>query len=237
MPSQSQVVRFAVGTAHGRQSRAWRVWVPRNKSDLYASSRRLGGAIKVSLHEPGPARIALTREWVEENAFSAPTGKDSRLAVEWQRPRPQAPNRIARPLTIIVPWDEIRERARCETEDLTWILAPEPGMAIHFDLVYVPAGVTDSGHPGEKAMGTTLVGQVALENGQRVYITALTRPIVEPLLDRIANLRRAPILNKDGQHVNKTGLLTFSTEPNLDANDGTEVGVLVDLTREMQAPR
>jgi hypothetical protein len=33
-----------------------------SKSDVYLSERRLAGDVKVSLHEPGPARFALTRE-------------------------------------------------------------------------------------------------------------------------------------------------------------------------------
>jgi hypothetical protein len=65
--------------------------VPKGKSDVYVSSRRLGNSVKVSLHEPGPARFALTKEFVEKGTYQAPEGFDPRLAVEWERPRPNEP--------------------------------------------------------------------------------------------------------------------------------------------------
>src|SRR5690606_17660656 len=119
MPGSEQILRFAVGSVDGPQSRTWRAWVPRNKSDLYVSTRKLGSAIKVSLHDPGPARIALTTEWIRKSDFSPPAGQDKRLAVAWERPRPRSPDQIARPLTIIVPWDEVRKCEHREVKDVS----------------------------------------------------------------------------------------------------------------------
>ena len=110
MPKQ-QVVRFAVGTPHGPRSRTWRLWVPRGKSDVYVSSRRIANSVKVSMHEPGPSRFALTSEFVREREFVAPEGRDHRLAIEWNRPR-TAPGRAVRPFAIVVPWDEIIDREK-----------------------------------------------------------------------------------------------------------------------------
>ena len=59
MPKQ-QVLRFALGTADGPRSRTWRLRVPRGKSDVYVSNRRIANSIKVSMHEPGPSRYALS---------------------------------------------------------------------------------------------------------------------------------------------------------------------------------
>src|SRR3954454_15522313 len=100
MPKQ-QVVRFAVGTPGGPRSRTWRMWVPRGKSDVYVSSRRIANSVKVSLHEPGPSRFALTSEVGREQEFVAPEGRDPRLAVEWNRPR-TSPGHAARPFAIVV---------------------------------------------------------------------------------------------------------------------------------------
>ena len=107
MPDRDQVLRFAVGEPAGRRSRTWRLSVPRRKSDILAET---GNSVKVSLHEPGPARFALTSEFVGKGAWQAPEGLDPRLATEWARPRPTPPKRIARPLSIIVPWHEVLER-------------------------------------------------------------------------------------------------------------------------------
>jgi len=206
--------------------------VPRNKSDLYVSTRKLGSAIKVSLHDPGPARIALTTEWIRKSDFSPPAGQDKRLAVAWERPRPRSPDQIARPLTIIVPWDEVRKCEHREVKDVSWVVPPAEGMAIHFDFVYVPAGMHITGFPGQHSMGTSLLGRVMLENSEHVFITAVSRPISDALRNHIAMLRTAPILGKDGSRITKTGLLSFGTEPNPDATDGTEIGVFLDITRD-----
>jgi hypothetical protein len=82
MPVPRQIVRFAVGSPDGPRSRTWRLWVPKGKSDVYVSSRRIASSIKVSLHEPGPARFALTSEFLRGSGFQAPDGEDARLAKE-----------------------------------------------------------------------------------------------------------------------------------------------------------
>ena len=111
MPAQRQIVRFAVGSADGPRSRTWRLWVPKRKSDVYVSSRRIANSVKVSLHEPGPARFALTSEFVRDSAFEAPDGEDARLAKEWERPRSSLPDQpVVRPLSLLVPWDEVQRR-------------------------------------------------------------------------------------------------------------------------------
>ena len=232
MASHDQVLRFAVGKADGPRSRTWRLWVPKSKSDVYVSGRTLGHAIKVSLHEPGPARFALTKQWVRKTGFSAPAGKDARLAVEWDRPRPHPPKRIARPLSILVPFDEVQQRHTVEDGSVVWVASPGHGECVHFDIVYVPSVADVTSHPGARSMGTKLVGRLTLENGQHVFVTSIARPIQVPLQGQILRLRTAPVLDKHDRPIRNTGMLAFGTEPNADANDGTFVGVLLDITRK-----
>jgi hypothetical protein len=129
VPQHVQVLRFAVGSADGPRSRTWRLWVPKGKSDIYISGRSLGASVKVSLHEPGPSSFALTAEWVQRKGFQAPEGKDRRLAVEWDRPRPRPPTQVARPLSIIVPYDEVLDRERSEKGQVAWV-SPPPEMHV-----------------------------------------------------------------------------------------------------------
>jgi hypothetical protein len=81
-------------------------------------------------------------------------------------------------------------------------------------------------------MGTGLVGEVQLENQERVFVTWLVRPMEESTRRHITKLRTAPILNRDGTPIEKVGMLAFGREPNLDADDGTYVGTLLDITRQ-----
>lgn len=235
MAKVDQVLRFAVGSPEGPRSRCWRIWVPRGRSDLYVSGRTLGNAVKVSLHEPGPARMALTKHWVKRTGFVSPSGKDARLAVEWKRPRPQPPNKIARPLSILIPHDEVLMRLRRETGSISWISQPSEGFCIHVDIVYVPSSADVSGHPGQRSMGTELVGRLWLANGEQVFVTAISRPIEQPLRNQIDRFRNTSILDKFGSQIDKIGLFAFGIEPNPDASDGTEIGVLIDITRAKKA--
>lgn len=231
MPDHDQVLRFAVGSAAGRRSRTWRLWVPKGKSDVYVSSRRLGKSVKVSLHEPGPSRFALTSEFVRSGSYQPPEGGDPRLAIEWERPRPKPPRHVARPFAIIVPWDEVLERDVEEMGNVVWTPPPLEEMCVHFDLIYTPAGATATGHPGARSMGTELVGIVELENGEQVFVTSLVREMGAALRENVDRLRSARILDRDGNPIEKTGMLAFGREPNPDAEDGTFVGTLIDVTR------
>lgn len=231
MGEQTQVLRFAVGSATGPRSRSWRLWVPCGKSDVYISGRSLGASVKVSLHEPGPSRFALTSEWVQRTRFQAPEGRDRRLAVEWVRPRPRRPRQIARPFSIIVPWDEVLPRERAEPGQVAWVPPPPKGTCIHFDVIYTPAAAVIKGHPGARSMGTGLVGEVRLANDERVFVTWLVRPMEEALRLHVSKLRAARILDANGHPMQKVGMLAFGTEPNPDAEDGTYVGKFLDVTR------
>jgi hypothetical protein len=228
MPKQ-QVLRFAVGAADGPRSRTWRLWVPKGKSDLYISGRRVANSVKVSIHEPGPARFALTSEFVREHDFTPPDGRDERLAIEWNRPR-TAPGRIARPLAIAVPWDEVIEREDTDTGDVVWTAPPPAGHVVMLDLIYVPVGMPVPGHPGARSMGTLLVGQVVLANGERVYVTSRVRELTAAEHATLRRMRSVSAADADGNII-KIGLLGFGTEPNPDASDGTEVATLTDVTR------
>jgi hypothetical protein len=233
--NKDQILRFAVGEAHGPRSSTWRLWVPKGKSDVYISTRRLGASVKVSLHEsPGPSRAALTSEWVQKTGYSASEEQDPRLAIEWDRPLPQPPLQIARAFSILVPWDEVRDR-EAETGEVVWVTAPPEETCIHFDVVYVPSlppNVVLTGHPGGPNMGTELVGEVSLENGERVFVTAIVRPMDDELREEVQKLRRVRLVDSDGKDVVKTGRLAFGTQPNPDADDGTSIGTCMDVTRQ-----
>jgi hypothetical protein len=187
--------------------------------------------VKVSLHEPGPARYALTNEWIRKSGYQAPAGKDRRLANEWERPGPVPPRRIARPLTIVVPDDEVIERETTEVGEIIWIAPPLENTCVHFDIVYVPAGAIVTGHPGARNMGTGLVGEVLLENEQRVFVTWFVRPKEEATRRYIEKLRTAHIVGADGNPSKNAGMLAFETKPNPDAADETRIGTLLHVTR------
>jgi len=80
-------------------------------------------------------------------------------------------------------------------------------------------------------MGTELVGEVELENGERVFVTWLVKPIEEATRRNVEQLRSARIFDAEGNPIRRTAMLAFGREPNPDAADGTFVGTLLDVTR------
>ena len=174
--------------------------------------------------------MALTSEFVRDGAVAAPEGRDPRLAVEWNRPRP-APGRAARPLAIIVPWHEVLDRDGDENDEVMWTVPPPERTCVHFDVVYIPANMPVTGHPGARSMGTSLVGEVVLANGERVFVTAIVREMNADLRANVDRLRRVRILDTEGNQIRRIGMLGFGTEANPDADDGTEVARLIDVTR------
>jgi len=189
--------------------------------------------VKISLHEPGPSRFALTSEWVHRSGFQAPEGSDGRLAVEWKRPRPCQPRPAARCLSIIVPWDEVIKRKNVELGKVLWVPSPQKGNSIHFDIIYLAADAIVTMHPGARSMGTVLVGEVKLENEQRVFVTWIERPMNDATRLQVEKLRSARVTDSDG-NVMKGGMLAFGKVPNPDSDDGTFVGLLLDVTREIE---
>lgn len=57
------------------------------------------------------------------------------------------------------------------------------------------------------------------------------RPLRPALRTNVDRLRSARSLDGEGNPIKKTGMLAFGQEPNPDADDGTFVGTLIDVTR------
>jgi len=225
--TREQVLRFAVGAPDGPRSRTWRLWVPPNKSDVYLSSRKVAYGVKVSLHEPGPSRFALTKEYAAKPDALRPAGDDPRGAHEWERPRPQLPDTpMTRPFAIIVPWDEVIDRGYPEKGDVVWTPAPREGMCVEYDLLYTAAGLTVDGYPGARSMGTELVGKLNLANGEQLFVVAWTHEMDEKTVRRIERFRGARIFDGEGNPVPNTGFLAFGVE------DG--VGFFLDVTHRQR---
>jgi hypothetical protein len=81
-------------------------------------------------------------------------------------------------------------------------------------------------------MGTGLVGEVQLENRERVFVTWLVRPMEEAIRRQVMELRAARIIDTASNPIEKVGMLAFGKERNPDADDGTYVGNFLDVTRK-----
>jgi hypothetical protein len=81
------VLRFALGSADGPRSSVWSVIGSRNTDDVYVGARDTLPSAKLSLHESGKWRRAMTRQEAERQ--NLPDGGD-RVMNRWEVPEPVA---------------------------------------------------------------------------------------------------------------------------------------------------
>jgi hypothetical protein len=212
-------LRFGVGAASGPRSNTWTIKGQRN--DVYLMQRRVGGTVKVSLHEEGPWRFALTSEHLASpDRLQVPEGADPRMARAWSRPSPIAQG-LTRAFAVVVPWFEIIDRPGTERAGVVWADTPPQGSSVQCDVFLAGPTAKVDGHPGAGSMGTQAVGDFELPNGDRVFVVWWAPKISESIQQQLDRLLSAEVLD-DGHPVSGLSMLAFLIE------DG--VGAHIDVT-------
>lgn len=183
---RAEVVRFAVGGPDEPRSLVWRVWTTKGKSDVYISGRLQGGDWKVSLHESGDWRFALTREFTEKR------GSDSRVTFEqWKRPQPLREG-VTTAFEIVVPSAELAlpprplpEDRKKHTKNVTWFPPAPEGCSTHFIVMY-----TEPGWPAPKA-APHILSIFTLPDGRTVSIVVLEQAIPQDQQEKIEAKKQA----------------------------------------------
>jgi hypothetical protein len=183
----AQVIRFGVGTPAGLRSVSWRLWVPPGKSDVYVAQRHIGGSIKVSLHDEGPWRYALTADELKRPGGVRAPGPDPRGAQEWAKPLPNEDG-LTRALSILVPDTELRERTDDAPPDVVWLPPPAAGLLVQFDVIYAKPGA--DARAAAEAHERGVIGDLLLANGDRVHVFTSSYETPEPTRQLIDRVRR-----------------------------------------------
>src|SRR5829696_1026585 len=182
---RSEVVRFAVGGPDEPRSLVWRVWTTKGKSDVYISGRLQGGDWKVSLHESGDWRFALTREFAEAR------GEDDRLIAQWDRPQPLYGG-VTPAFEIVVPSAELAlprqplpGNRKKHLKNVTWLEPAPEGFAKQFLVTYT--------EPGQPVPDTDveILADFALPDGRTVVITVMEHAVSEGQQKQIEDNQRA----------------------------------------------
>jgi hypothetical protein len=218
-----QVMRFAVGSVDGPRSPTWRLWVPANKSDIYISRRSLAGEFKASLHESGKWRMGFTAEHEERPGSLVSPGAD-RAVLKWDRPEPIV-DHVTKAFSIVVPWFELRDNVPrlAAKDEVALIPAPSEKHCAELTLFLVEKGVALRGWPGQRSMGTSLVGTASLANGGGVCLVAWMHEMNRDQLGRLNEFRtRVRVKSKDDDIVENVGALLVGVD-----DDGT--GWLIDV--------
>jgi len=78
-----QALRFALGTAEGTRSTIWTVFGSRNSDDVYVGARDALPMAKLSLHQSGRWRRALTQQGAAQQNLPADA---DRVFQRWEAP-------------------------------------------------------------------------------------------------------------------------------------------------------
>lgn len=170
--NQLAVFRFAVGSAEGPRSASFRVWVTA-RGDVYASARRLGATIKVSLHASGRWQWSFTEEFYDDKARGW-IRRPSRHVFTWQRPAEIAPG-VTLALRLVVPDSELTAFSFRE-EGILWLPRPGDSRVVEITLLLLRPGTRVTGWPGRRSMGTALLGSVVLPNGESMWLVWASPP-------------------------------------------------------------
>jgi hypothetical protein len=99
-----QALRFALGTAEGTRSTIWTVFGSRNSDDVYVGARDALPMAKLSLHQSGRWRRALTQQGAAQQNLSADV---DRVFQRWEAPEAFGDGWI-HAVTITIPGSSIQ---------------------------------------------------------------------------------------------------------------------------------
>jgi len=222
--NQLAVFRFAVGSEEGPRSASFRVWAT-PKCDVYASARRLGGTVKVSLHSTGPWQYSFTEQFYDAKARGW-IRRPSRHIFRWQRPAEIAPG-VTLALRVIVPDSELTPFGFRE-EGILWLPRPGDGCVVEVNLFLLRPATRITGWPGRRSMGTELLGSAVMSDGGTMWLVWACRPLPQGLMDKIALLRerlsREEPVRRGALDSPGIRAVVFGDEP-----DGSKVLVDVDM--------
>ncbi len=175
MPQRS--IRFAIRTDDGRTSDIWKCWTTTGtgKRDVYMTSRPLGNALKLSLHEGGQWHVAFDAKKKGE-LFDPDSAPPTRFLGKWQRPS-AGTDPFVLGARVLFPWSCPMDTPIVGPADTVWIPCAPERQIVEVAIFLLNVEIPDEDWPGKRAMETNLVGRLPLEGGGQVAIVRRTYPM------------------------------------------------------------
>lgn len=181
------ILRFALGSVSGARSNVWTVFGSKNTDDVYVGARDMLPMAKLSLHESGKWRRALTSQEAERQGL--PDDVD-RVMNRWEVPEPVAEGWV-HAVSIAIPSSSIQKdpgllkRPKRGTISFYEI---EPGSRqVRFEVLIKSAGAPDLQVENTHA----LVGRIQLPGGGCVWVFATELVEVDSRAEaEVENLRK-----------------------------------------------
>ena len=169
-------VRIAVGTPDGPRSGIWRVWVEPDGS-IYIAERYTAGRLKASLHPSGSWRIAFTDPAEGQRLMGGAPSTDR--AFDKFRPSREMGPGVRRAFTVVIPWLSVTQprHGKVTEGEVHWLPALPANHLEEVVIFLTDAAATAliSTWPGERSMGTKLVGRFDKQDDSTVWVVNLRR--------------------------------------------------------------
>jgi hypothetical protein len=177
----------------------------------------LAGELKASLHESGSWHIAYTRAFFEESVKPTTVVEKDRFVERWPRPAAQAPA-VTLAFRIVTPSAAVKTPITASDSEVLWVPNAPPPLATEMAIILTGASATTTTWPGQRSMGTSLIGSLKLANGQTAWVVHRVDDM--PDLSRLGTLPMAFFKGKSRADIQGDGLraLLIGSEP-----DGSRV--------------
>jgi hypothetical protein len=139
-------LRFVVGEVEQPPwSGTWVAWGNEGKGDIYVASRSIAGDLKVSLHQSGECRFALTSQHLRKPGRVA----NNRNSLVWQMRENMGVPGMSRPLVINFPSSELHPMVEPPKKaPLVFVAPAAPGGMTEISVVFTAPGITTDPWPG-----------------------------------------------------------------------------------------
>lgn len=224
-----QEIKFGI-TDDSRRAATWKLVTPKSKSDIYLSCRELRGAIKASMHQSGSWHLGYTKETGSKYFETEESFYENQYIEKWPRPKPISKG-ITLAFRIVTPFSAVITPVEKNQKKIIWISNCQEGQATEIDIIITSKYEGLDNWPGEKGMGTKIIGSYNLDNGETVWVVYWYIPM--PNLSSISGntFQFFKGRNKSELKSNKLKAIIFADE-----NDGarTLFDCAVDLSESIK---
>jgi hypothetical protein len=218
-------LRFALGSLDGPRSNTWSVIGGKKTDEIYVAARYVMGVAKLSIHQSGRWRWAMTNE----EAVKRKLGPDEdRVMLRWEPPTPIGPG-WTRAATVVIPSSSIRQLGPEKT--------PKKGVVSYWEVdsghreVWFDIFVKKPGAPGLDLHNITEpVGRIELPSGGAVWVVGtewVTDDEREATMEDLRKRSRDYFIDREGVDVFNALKYPNSVNWGRDNEDGRPV--IIDL--------
>jgi hypothetical protein len=182
-----QSLRFVVSDYEHRAA-SWKIWTRtgQGKHDVYLACRSLGGTLKASLHGSDSWHVGFLQSFLSRELDADHLKQVDPYIERWPRP-PEIGHGVTLAYRLLVPTSAVNIPISDSLPDSTIrILAAPKGKAVEIAVIITTPDTKITDWPARRSMNTELVGKLALENAETIWVVHRTDD-VPPLPGRTGN--------------------------------------------------